>query len=69
MQSEIETFLGRLYSQSSVECDKKPPLTYEAYGAALHKQVLKIKEHLTEIEVILMKQGKFERSLVHRIFL
>ena len=58
MIRELEEFAKRLYSQDKrSEEVQKPPLTYEAYNAAVQQYLLKMKEEIVRIEQNFMAQG------------
>lgn len=54
MLRDMEEFGSDLYQDGL--CNK-PPLTYEAYNAALKQHLLKFKNEIVDIEKKLMKQG------------
>lgn len=60
MIHEIERFGADLQSAYYHESELRgaPPLTYEAYNAALKRHLYKIKNEVIELEKAIMKQGK-----------
>ena len=57
MLIEIENFIEKVFFNPELNENQKFPLTYESYAYALQAQLLCIKEHMVEIESLLMKQG------------
>ncbi|KZC05180.1 Gamma-tubulin complex component 5 [Dufourea novaeangliae] len=57
MIHEIEQFGVEIYSKEN-SLYKKPPLTYEAYNAALRQHLMKFKNEIIDIEKNLMKQDE-----------
>ncbi|XP_076685687.1 gamma-tubulin complex component 5 isoform X2 [Andrena cerasifolii] len=57
MIHDMEEFGSDLYLEQGGLCNK-PPLTYEAYNAALKQHLLKFKNEIVDIEKKLMKQDE-----------
>lgn len=51
MLREIDEFVKNVFDRDN------PSLTYEAYAAALHSQMMVLKNHFVEVEIDFMKQG------------
>lgn len=68
MIHDVERFGADLQSTYNQESEfSSPPLTYEAYNAALGRHLYEFKSKIIDIEKNVLKQGKF-MSLIRSLF-